>query len=67
MPVYMKARVQKEKPGKTVLRERGRLLIVTDEPDSVDPEPLTSAGLEIVGVCGGAAALGILSEKTYSA
>lgn len=53
----MKAKVQKEKPGKTVPRERGRVLIVTDEPESVDPGPLTSAGLEIVGVCGGAAAL----------
>lgn len=53
----MKAKVQKEKPGKTVPRERGRVLIVTDEPESVDPGPLTSAGLEIVGVCRGAAAM----------
>jgi diguanylate cyclase (GGDEF)-like protein len=52
----MKAKVQKEKPAKTVGRERGRVLIVTDEPDFVDPEPLTSAGLEVVGVCRGAAA-----------
>ena len=52
----MNPKVQKEKPGKKVSRERGRVLIVTDEPDSVDPAPLTSAGLEIVGVCRGSAA-----------
>jgi diguanylate cyclase (GGDEF)-like protein len=52
----MKAKVQKEKPGKTVPRERGRVLIVTDEPDSLDPGPLISAGLEIVGLCRGSAA-----------
>jgi len=52
----MKAKVQKEKPLKPVAREQGRVLIVTDEPESVDPGPLTSAGLEIVGVCRGAAA-----------
>jgi diguanylate cyclase (GGDEF)-like protein len=52
----MKAKAQKEKPRKPVSRERGRVLIVTDEPDSIDPGPLTSAGLEIVGVCRGAAA-----------
>ncbi|MBA2524375.1 MAG: diguanylate cyclase [Pyrinomonadaceae bacterium] len=53
----MKAKAQKEKPGKTVARERGRVLIVTDEQESVDSGPLTSAGLEIVGVCRGPAAL----------
>lgn len=52
----MKAKPQKEKPGKTASRERGRVLIVSEEPDFVDPGPLTSAGLEIVGVCRGAAA-----------
>ena len=52
----MKARTHKEKSGKAVPRERGRVLIVTDEPDFVDPGPLTSAGLEIVAVCRGAAA-----------
>lgn len=53
----MKAKAQKEKSGKTAPRERGRVLIVTDEPEYVDPGPLVSAGLEIVGVCGGTAAL----------
>ncbi|MCM3869793.1 MAG: diguanylate cyclase [Pyrinomonadaceae bacterium] len=52
----MKAKLQKEKPGKALSRERGRVLIVTEEPDSIDPGPLTTAGLEIVGVCRGAAA-----------
>ena len=52
----MKVKAQKEKPGKDVSRERGRVLIVTDEPDSVDSGPLTSAGMEIVGVCRGSAA-----------
>jgi diguanylate cyclase (GGDEF)-like protein len=52
----MKAKAQKEKSGKTISRQRGRVLIVTDEPDSIDPGPLTNAGLEIVGVCRGAAA-----------
>lgn len=51
----MKAKVQKEKHGRTVARERGRVLIVTDEPESVDPGPLISAGLEIVAVCRGSA------------
>ncbi|MBA3354568.1 MAG: diguanylate cyclase [Pyrinomonadaceae bacterium] len=52
----MKAKVQKQKLGRTVARERGRVLIVTDEPESVDPGPLISAGLEIVAVCRGSAA-----------
>jgi diguanylate cyclase (GGDEF)-like protein len=52
----MKAKAQKEKSGKTVSRERGRVLIVTEESEFIDPGPLTSAGLEIVGVCRGAAA-----------
>ena len=52
----MKAKAQKEKSGKTASRERGRVLIVSEEQDLVDPGPLTSAGLEIVGVCRGAAA-----------
>lgn len=52
----MTAKLQREKPGKALLRERGRVLIVSDEPDFVDPGPLASAGVEIVGVCRGAAA-----------
>lgn len=53
----MKAKAQKEKPRKAGPRDQGRVLIVSDEPDFVDHGPLTSAGLEIVGVCRGAAAL----------
>ena len=53
----MKAKAQKEKPRKAGPRDQGRVLIVSDEPESVDYDPLTSAGLEIVGVCRGAAAL----------
>lgn len=52
----MNVRAQKEKPGKGVSRQRGRVLIVTEEPEFIDPVPLTSAGLEIVGVCRGSAA-----------
>lgn len=52
----MKAKPQKEKSAKIGSRDRGRVLIVTDEQDFLDPEPLTAAGLEIVGVCRGAAA-----------
>jgi diguanylate cyclase (GGDEF)-like protein len=52
----MKVKAQKEQPGKTMSRSRGRVLIVTEEPDSIDPGPLTSAGMEIVGVCRGPAA-----------
>lgn len=52
----MRAQLQKEKPRKVVPRERGRVLIVADEPNSVDTAPLTSVGLEIVGVCRGSAA-----------
>jgi len=51
----MKAKAQKEKT--TAPRERGRVLIVTDDPEAVDARALVSAGLEIVGVCGGTAAL----------
>jgi diguanylate cyclase (GGDEF)-like protein len=53
----MKAKAQKEKPRKSGPRDQGRVLIVSDESDSVDYGPLTSAGLEIVGICRGAAAL----------
>lgn len=53
----MKVKVQKEKPAKAGSRERGRVLIVTDAPESMDLGPLTAAGLEVVGVCGGAAAM----------
>jgi len=52
----MTAKFQNEKPGKALSRGCGRLLVVTDEPDSLDLGPLTSEGLEIVGVCRGAAA-----------
>jgi two-component system, cell cycle response regulator len=52
----MKAKAPKEKLGKTASRERGRVLIVSEEEYFVDPAPLTSAGLEIVGVCRGATA-----------
>ena len=52
----MKAKAQKEKPRKAAPRARGRVLIVTEEPDFVESGALVSAGLEIVGVCRGAAA-----------
>lgn len=53
----MKAKAQKEKPAKAGSRERGRVLIITDAPEALDLGPLTAAELEIVGVCGGTAAM----------
>jgi diguanylate cyclase (GGDEF)-like protein len=53
----MKAKAQKEKRTETSARERGRVLLISDEPGAIDPEPLISAGLEVVGVSAGPAAL----------
>jgi diguanylate cyclase (GGDEF)-like protein len=56
MFISMKPRLQNERLTKALSRERGRVLVVTDDPDSMDLSPLTSASVEIVGVCRGAAA-----------
>ncbi len=53
----MKAKAQKEQSGQTASRERGRVLLITDELGFSYQTSLESAGLEIVGVCAGAAAL----------
>ncbi len=53
----MKASAQKVKSGEAGSRDRGRVLVVTDEPESLINEQLKSAGLEVVGVCAGAGAL----------
>lgn len=53
----MKAKAQKEKSVNTGSRNRGRVLLIAEEEDAIDLEPLIAAGLEVVGVCAGAAAL----------
>jgi diguanylate cyclase (GGDEF)-like protein len=52
----MKASAQKVKSGEAGSRERGRVLVVTDDPKASVIEALKVAGLQIVGVCAGAAA-----------
>jgi diguanylate cyclase (GGDEF)-like protein len=52
--------VAKAKQGKTVKepsRDRGRVLVVSDAPVAIYQQLLEAAGLEVVGVSGGAAAL----------
>ncbi|MGH9966398.1 MAG: diguanylate cyclase [Pyrinomonadaceae bacterium] len=53
----MKAKAQKEKSVDASSRNRGRVLLIAEEEDAIDLEPLIAAGLEVVGVCAGAAAL----------
>lgn len=52
----MKASPQKEKPASVSTRERGRVLIISDESPTSLVEPITSAGFELVSVCTGSAA-----------
>ena len=52
----MKASPQKEKPASAGTRERGRLLIISDEPPTSLLDPITEAGFEVVSVCTGSAA-----------
>lgn len=53
----MKPKAQREKSGQAGTREQGRVLLITDDPEGIDHASLEAAGLEIVGVCSGAAAL----------
>lgn len=53
----MKPKAQREKSGQAGTREQGRVLLITDDPEGIDHVSLEAAGLEIVGVCSGAAAL----------
>jgi diguanylate cyclase (GGDEF)-like protein len=54
----LKAKAQKEKSGETSRREQGRVLLITDEAAVVSCQAsLELAGLEVVGVSAGAAAL----------
>src|SRR5437870_3450166 len=50
----MTAKAQKSKLS---ARDRGRLLLITDNPAAIQQHLLEAAGLEIVGVVGGPAAL----------
>ena len=60
----MKSKIQKVKAQPTDSRERGRVLLITDEEPGVTyREPLEAAGLEVVGVCEGAAALVALRQS----
>ncbi|HET6889664.1 MAG TPA: diguanylate cyclase [Pyrinomonadaceae bacterium] len=52
----MKASLQKEKTASTATRERGRVLVISDEPPVLLLEPITSAEFEVVSVCTGSAA-----------
>ncbi len=52
----MKTSAQRVKSSEPESRERGRVLVVTDEPETFILEPLKPAGLEVVGVCASTAA-----------
>lgn len=53
----MKAKAREEKSGAKASRDRGRVLIITDEPYVIYREPLELIGLDVVDVSAGAAAL----------
>lgn len=53
----MKAKAQKEKSVERPARQSGRVLVITDDPRFPLRASLESIGLEVVGVCAGAAAL----------
>lgn len=53
----MKAKAQKEKSDERASRGSPRVLLITDDPQVTLRASLESAGLEVVGVCAGAAAL----------
>jgi len=53
----MTAKAQKKKLNGTSARDRGRVLLITDEPAAIQQHLLEATGLEIVGVVRGAAAL----------
>jgi diguanylate cyclase (GGDEF)-like protein len=55
--VLLRPRAEKEKPAETASRDQGRVLLITDETDVPYMKSLESAGLKIVGVSAGAAAL----------
>ncbi len=52
----MKASGQKEIPHEAGSRERGRVLVVSDDPETAVLEPIIAAGFELTGVCPGVAA-----------
>ena len=52
----MKASLQKEKTASTATRERGRVMLISDETQTLLLDPITSAGFEVVSVCTGSAA-----------
>lgn len=53
----MEPKTQKEKFGQGGARDKGRILLITDEEDVINQESLASTGVEVVGVSGGPAAL----------
>ena len=57
MGVPLRPKPEKEKSAETTSRDQGRVLLITDESDVPYRESLQSAGLKIVGVSAGAAAL----------
>lgn len=53
----MRAKAPKDKSERAVSREQGRVLLITDGLGHTDQATLEAVGLEIAGVCSGAAAL----------
>lgn len=53
----MRAKAQEEKAAEKASREKGRVLLITDEPQPAYRASLESVGLEVVDVCAGVAAL----------
>lgn len=53
----MSAPSQEKRPAKAVARDRGRVLLLTDEPQNFLMQALEASGLEIAGVSRGTAAL----------
>jgi diguanylate cyclase (GGDEF)-like protein len=59
----MSSRTQKPNSAPASSRDRGRVLLITDDPRSFPGASLEAAGLEIVGVSGGAAAIVSLQKS----
>lgn len=53
----MRAKALEEKSAETAAREKGRVLVITDEPHPPYRASLESVGLDVIDVCAGVAAL----------
>ena len=61
--VLLRPRAEKDKSAETTSRDQGRVLLITDETDIAYRKSLESAGLKIVGVSAGTAALAPVSVR----